>query len=323
MKTGKLTNDQLQRIVLSKLNCKNDVLLSAHIGEDCAALDFGGEACVLSTDPITGAANHIGKLAVHISVNDVASSGARPVAMLVTMLIPVDTTINEVDEVCQEMADTADALGIDIIGGHTEVTDAVNRLVISSTVIGRIASEKLVRGSGARPGDVIIMTKHAALEGTYIIAHDHKHLLDGVLTGDEMNAARQLGEQLSVLEDGMIGARNGASAMHDVTEGGIFGAVYELCDASGCGCRLYQDNIPIRDVTKKICDAIGLDVYRLIGSGSMLITTQNTDEMLGAFKRSGVHAAVIGHITEKERIVMADGTTQPLTPPGTDELFSL
>ena len=256
-----------------KLNYKHDVLLSAGVGEDCAALDFGGEACVLSTDPITGAATHIGKLAVHISVNDVASSGARPVAMLVTMLIPENMTLDEIDIVCGEMADTADGLGIDIIGGHTEITDAVNRLVISSTVIGRIASEKLIRSSGARPGDAIIMTKHAALEGTYIIAHDHKHLLNDALTDAEMEDARILGQQLSVLDDGMIGAQNGATAMHDVTEGGVFGAAYELCDASGCGCHLYQDDIPVRDVTNKICHALGLNVYRLIGSGSMLITT--------------------------------------------------
>ena len=97
MKIGKLSNDQLRRIVLTKLNNKHDVLLGADVGEDCAALDFGGEACVLSTDPITGACENIGALAVHISTNDIASSGARPVAMLVTMLIPPHFTLDDVE----------------------------------------------------------------------------------------------------------------------------------------------------------------------------------------------------------------------------------
>ena len=323
MKIGKLTNDQLRRIVLSKLNQKHDVLLSAGVGEDCAALDFGGEACVMSTDPITGASANIGRLAVHISANDVASSGARPIAMLVTMLIPPGCTLNDIEHVCSEMAEEADALDIDIIGGHTEVTDAVNRIVISSTVFGRIASDKLVRSGGAQPGDDIVMTKDAAIEGTYIIACEHEGRLSGLLSGEELDAARQMGDMLSVLQDGIIGAQCGATAMHDVTEGGIFGAVYEMCDASGCGCCLYQDDIPVCDVTRKICDAMGINVYRLIGSGSMVITTPDSAQMIEVLSKSGIKGSVIGRITAEGRHVLFGGQSCDLAPPEKDELFSV
>lgn len=323
MKIGKLTNDQLRSVVLSKLTRKHDVLLGADIGEDCAALDFGGEACVMSTDPITGASANIGTLAVHISANDVASSGARPTAMLITMLIPPHLTLGDIERVCADMAKTADELDIDIIGGHTEVTDAVSRIVISTTVFGRIASDKLIRSSGAQPGDDIVMTKYAAIEGTYIISNDHMDKLDGVLSEGELDEARRLIGSLSVLDEGMIGAACGVSAMHDVTEGGVLGAVHELCDASGCGCLLYRDDISVLGATRKICDTLNLDVYRLIGSGSMLITTPDSAALLKALSQSGINAAVIGRMSAEGRNVMSNGVTETLLPPGKDELFSL
>ncbi len=125
MKIGKLTNEMLKELVLDKLKVSTDALLQSGVGEDCAALDFGGQACVLSTDPITGAVDNIGALAVHVSGNDVASSGAQPTAILVTLLTPPDKQIADIQKVIDDLIETSDKLGIDIIGGHTEVTDAL------------------------------------------------------------------------------------------------------------------------------------------------------------------------------------------------------
>lgn len=323
MKIGKLTNEQLKSIVLSKLQVKHDVLLRSGVGEDCAALDFSGEACVLSTDPITGATKNIGQLAISISCNDVASSGAQPEAALVTLLIPPHSTIEEIEHVVEGLTSEADAQGIDIIGGHTEVTDAVTRIVASITVIGRISSSKLVKSSGAKPGDSIIMTGYAATEGTYIIASERRDSLEHLLSEDDKNVLETLGSNISVVKEGIIAGNLGATAMHDVTEGGIFGAVYELCEASGVGCNLYKENIPVRDITKKICSHFGIDLYRLIGSGSMLITTNNADTILHELGTADIIASVIGTITDSGVSIIDNGNKLPLDPPRNDELFSI
>jgi hydrogenase expression/formation protein HypE len=323
MNIGKLTNEQLKNIVLSRLHPKREALLRSGVGEDCAALDFGGEACVLSTDPLTGATENVGSLAVHISCNDVASSGARPEAMLVTLLIPPDKTLADVQRVVDELTSTADALDIDIIGGHTEVTDAVTRIVVSTTVIGRIGSDKIITSSGAKPGDEIIMTGYAATEGTYIIANDLRHRISGILTDGDDKALESLQGHISVIKEGMIGGRLGASAMHDVTEGGVFGAVYEMCEASGVGCDLYAEMIPFRDVTRKICSLLGINPYRLIGSGSMLIVTADSKAMLSELSANGINAAVIGKVTDSDICVIENGRREILPPPKQDELFSL
>lgn len=323
MNTGKLTNEQLKSVVLSRLRPKREVLLRSGVGEDCAALDFNGEACVLSTDPLTGATENAGSLAVHISCNDVASSGAQPEAMLVTLLIPPDKTLDDIEQVVDELASTADALGIDIIGGHTEVTDAVKRIVISTTVIGRTKSERLITSGGARPGDDIIMTGYAATEGTYIIANEYRQRLKGLLTGEDEKAVEALGSRISVIREGVLAGRLGVSAMHDVTEGGVYGAVHEMCEASGAGCDLYAENIPVLDVTRKICSFFGINPLRLIGSGSMLIATPGAQAMLDELKANGIHAAVIGKIAGKDICVIENGKREILAPPKRDELFSL
>ena len=323
MKIGKLTNEQLKKIVLDKLTVKGDVLLKSGVGEDCAALDFSGEACVLSTDPITGAVDNIGALAVHVSGNDVASSGAKPTAILVTLLVPPDKGIEDIQKVVDDLIETSAKLNIDIIGGHTEVTDAVTRVVISTTVIGIVAADKLIKSSGAKVGDDIIMTKHAAIEGTYIIASERKDALSDVLSEEDKLVALNLCNQISVINEGMIAAQNGATAMHDITEGGVYGAVHELCEASDVGCVLYSSKIPILGVTQKICDHFGINANRLIGSGSMLITTSNSEEMIKALSDAGISATVIGHTISSGMNVIEGDKTMILTPPQRDELFSI
>jgi hydrogenase expression/formation protein HypE len=323
MRIGKLTNEQLKSIVLSKLRIKRDVLLRSGVGEDCAALDFNGEACVMSTDPITGATKDLGRLAIDISCNDVASSGAHPEAALVTLLIPPNCTIEEIEKVIEELTREADEQDIDIIGGHTEVTDAVTRIIASTTVIGRIRSASLIRSSGAKPGDSIIMTGYAATEGTYIIASERRDSLKHILTESDEKTIEKLGTRLSVVKEGIAAGRLGAAAMHDVTEGGVYGAVFELCEASGAGCELYKEKIPMLDVTKKICAHFGLDPYKLIGSGSMLITSNRPDSMKSGLDKEGIDAAVIGRITDKGIYVIENGNRLPLDPPGADELFSV
>lgn len=323
MRVGKLTNEQLKDIVLSKLHPKGDALLRSGIGEDCAAIDFNGTACVMSTDPITGATENIGKLAVNISCNDVATSGARPSAMLVTMLIPPDKTLSDIEKVVCQLTEEADKLGIDIIGGHTEVTDAVNRIVISTTVIGKIESGMIIKSSGANIGDAVIMTGYTALEGTYIIANERKGQLKEILSNEDLNAVASLGSKISVVDEGMTAAACGATSMHDITEGGVLGAVYELCEASGTGCVISKENIPILDVTKKICGFLKLDPYRLIGSGSMIITVKDPEPMLKQFKSKRLNAVCIGRITEKGIYLEENAKLFAIAPPEADELFSI
>ena len=322
MKEGKIPPELLKSLVFNNIKVRNEeVILRPEIGEDCAAIDFGSHACVLSTDPITGAVKNAGALAIHISCNDVAASGVRPVGIMITILAPPEAAEGDIRRVMEEAGEAASKLGVEIIGGHTEVTSAVNRIVISTTALGKVRKDRIVRSSGAKAGDDVIMTKWAGLEGTSIIASDKGKELEAVLTPEEIESARSFIDNISVVEEGVTAGEFGANSMHDVTEGGILGAAWEIAESSGKGIDIYIDKIPVREVTKKICSFYGIDPYRLISSGSMLITASKGAELAKLLEKKRIPAAIIGRITEAGRNIIRNGNISLLNPPDTDEIY--
>ncbi len=324
MKSGKLPSDVLEKRILSSFRFKREeVLVRSKVGEDCSVLDFGEYACVVSTDPITGASNEIGRLAVHISCNDVAANGVEPFGLLFTILAPEGTTLEVLQDIVRQAAEEAASLKVEIIGGHTEITPAVNRIVVSTTAIGRAAKDRVVTSSGAKPGDYIILTKWAGLEGTAIIAHDFEKRLRGRMDDALLESAQAMMGHISVVKEGMMAGETGATAMHDVTEGGVLGALWELAEASGVGLRIYRDKIPVRPETRAICEELGLNPLKLISSGCMLISCRDGQGMLEALNREGIPASIIGEVVVEGRTLVDGEREVPIDPPESDELYKV
>ena len=324
MNIGKLPNSLLEKIVIDPINNhsvnRKEVLLKPSIGEDCAALNLGENICLLSTDPITGAVADIGKLAVNINTNDIASSGGEPIGLMVTALLPASITEEEISHIITDLYKEAEKVNVAILGGHTEITDAVNKPVLSCTVVGK--TNKLIPSGGAKIGDSVIMTKYAAMEGTSIFASDKRDKLKGI-DSSIIEKAKNLGNSLSVIAEGRIGSELGANAMHDVTEGGILGACWEIADCSGVGIEVYEDKIPVLEETKIICNKLGVDYLRLISSGSMLIVCSNGVEMLSALEKAGIVASIIGKIVEEGKWFISNGEKTVLGEPTSDELYKV
>ena len=325
MKIGKLSNRDLQHLVLDRLPKSNRFVTSGPaVGQDCAAIRFGDGQVILSTDPITGASSDIGRLAVMVNVNDIAACGIRPTALLLTIIAPPDCTTDELGLVIDQAAATAEKMNVSIVGGHTEVSDAVNRMVISSTAIGFTYGNQIIRSCDAIAGDTLIMTKTAGLEGTVILAADQAERLQEHLSAEEFLEARELFDQISVLEEGSCGADLGVHAMHDATEGGILGAVWEIAEASGVGCIVEADKIPVHPLTEKICRILELDALRLIASGSMIMATSDPEILVTELTVRGINSKIIGRLTEnRDRILMLEGKELELPPPGSDELYKM
>ncbi len=319
MKLGKLDNDTLERLILDRFKKTRPESSGApRIGMDCAMLDFEGDLIVTSCDPITSAdAKHVGALSVHVNCNDAAAGGAEPVALLVTLLLPPSETEETVAMIAKDLQEAAELAGVDIIGGHTEVTDAVTRVTTCTAVLARTPKAK--RLPGAKVGDEIVMTKWAGLEGAMLIASDHADRLASV-SDETIERARALSRYLSVVPESRIALCNDAHAMHDVTEGGVLGAIWELAMQERLGAVVDLNAVPILPEIKAIADAVGLDPYRLMASGSMLIACEDGARMAAALRDAGIPAAIIGRVTECD-FCFADGT--PFDPPGADELYRL
>ncbi|HHW47095.1 MAG TPA: AIR synthase [Clostridiaceae bacterium] len=325
MEIGKVPNNMLEEIIFGKLKHNRiEVLLRPKIGEDCCAIDFGDNICVISSDPITGTVNEVGRLAVHVSCNDIASCGAEPVGIISTVLLPAGTTEKELDTLVSQMSEAAAELNVEIIGGHTEITTAVNRVVVTSTVLGKIKKDKLVTSSGARPGDSIILTKWAGLEGTAIIAREKEPELIGQIGKEAVDKAKDLINSISVVKEGLIAAEFGATAMHDVTEGGVLGALWEMAKASDVGIMVYEDKIPIKEETLSIAQYFGIDPLKLISSGCMLIACKDGGELVKKLENSGIKATIIGKATEEKKcLLVAKEGTHEIHQPDPDELYKV
>ncbi len=326
LKAGKLDSKLLEEIVFENIKFRRpEVLTRPGIGEDCAVVDFGSYECILSTDPITAAINDIGRLAMHVSCNDVASNGVEPLGIMLAVLLPEGTSEAEINEMMRQAGEVSEELGVEIIGGHTEITAAVNKPVIVSTAIGRGKKWASQNAENMKPGDLIYITKTAGLEGTGIIAWDREDELDGFLTQEELDLAKNLLSKVSVVKEGVLAGRIGTNGMHDVTEGGILGAVWEMCQVAKTGAEVWVDKIPVEEVTKKICDEYDIDYLRLISSGSMMImvSPSRKTEMEKAMSDADIQFTNIGVIKKRdEGICMMIGNEKiEIAPPASDEIY--
>ncbi len=317
MNIGKLSNEKLEELILKKCTSSRVENISApKVGEDCAFLDMGGDLTVLSTDPITAATKHIGRLSVHVNCNDAAAAGADPVGLMVTLLIPPHATEEEVEAIADDLIDEAKRIGVDILGGHTEVTDAVTRFVTNTTVVARVSPN--VRMSGMSEGDDIVMTKYACIEGSVVIASEHRDRLT-TMTDDEIAKLLTLENALSVVPEGRCAIMNGASAMHDITEGGVYGALHEMAHAASCKIVVDPSCVPILPETVKLCEELGLEPMRLLSSGSMLIACKDSETLIKALRGIDIPAVKIACARKGRGLTLPDGTIVP--PPGADEIY--
>ncbi|WP_027399519.1 AIR synthase family protein [Anaerovorax odorimutans] len=328
LKTGKLDSELLKKIVFDNIKYRRkEIITRPGIGEDCAVVDFDEYECVLSTDPITAAVSEIGRLAVHISCNDIASNGIEPLGIMLAVMLPEGTTEAEIDEMMRQAGKASEELGVEIIGGHTEITPAVSKPVIVSTAIGRGKKGASQKAEDMRPGDYIYITKKAGLEGTGIIAYDKKEDVEKLLTKEELEEAKSMLDQVSVVKEGVIAGKIGTAGMHDITEGGVLGAVWEMCDIAKLGAEVWVDKVPVSHITKKVCSHFNIDYLRLISSGCMMIMVhpEMKEELENKITDAGIEISCIGIIKNLEDGVCMiwESKKMEIEPPTSDELYKV
>ncbi|HHW71171.1 MAG TPA: AIR synthase [Clostridiales bacterium] len=323
MDIGKLPNPILHEYVLSKFQHKRDeVLIGPEVGRDCGVIDLGKNLCVVSTDPITAASQNAGYIGVHIACNDIATTGAECVGITLTILAASDSDIDDIEAIVKDVNKAADELSIDILGGHTEVTDSVNRTILSITAIGKVKKEGLIQPKHARIGDSIVMTKWAGMEGTAILAYDKYDSLKEHIPEKLLNEAKSFLNKISVVSEGKIAASLKVHGMHDATEGGIIGALWELSQVMGKSIEIHADDIPIAFVTKEICDIYDMDPLKLISSGTMIIVTPDANKLVAKLEKFGINSSIIGEVIEgTDSYIIRDGERRKIEPPEADHLI--
>lgn len=317
---GKLPNEMLEQILNGFSFEDPALLITAGVGEDIAAVDIRREeVLVLKSDPITFATDAIGHYAVLVNANDITTCGADPRWLLTTLLFPCGITGSEIQHIMHGLNHIASKYGITLCGGHTEITDAVTRPVVVGSLAGTVLKSCLIDKKSMKTGDLLLITKSVAVEGTAIIAREMEHkLLSMGFSDSDVHSCKQFLDHISILEEAGI-ARDigGVTAMHDVTEGGLATAVTELSIAGKHRIRIDMNRIPIFPQTQRICDAFDISPLGLIGSGSLLICCNpNTkDDILTGIRNAGIHATCIGEVLENgEGVVAMDGMKPGIWP---------
>ncbi len=322
LKPGKIPPELLRKLVFSRQGIpREEVVVKPNIGEDTSVLDLGSEMVVVSTDPITGATDRAGWLAVKVAVNDIGASGAEPVCVLVTLLLPEGFTEDDLFALTNDIHEACVEENVAVAGGHSEVTPGLTKPIISVAAIGKTRNRRVLSASGAKVGDDIVVTKWAGLEGTAILAKDFRDVLLAHISEDLVDAASRLMDSVSVTQDGKIAVAHGATGCHDATEGGVLGAIYEVCEASGTGATVDIARIPVLEVTDAIARLTGINPLRLVSSGCLVVTTPNGAELCQVYREHGINAEVVGKITLRERKTVESGKTHELGAPEADELW--
>ncbi len=299
---GKIPAGILARFI-EGLDTDDTVSTGPGVGEDAALIDTGErELYVVTSDPITFATNNIGYYTVLINSNDIATTGGHPRWLSATILFPNGTTEETAQTLLEDLGSACNRSGITLIGGHTEITDAVSRTVVSGTMIGTVERDRVVDKSKMRPGDTILLTKAIAIEGTGLLAFEFADRLSAAgIDTTEIERAKRYSEALSIVEEARTAVDAGnVSAMHDVTEGGIATALSELGKIRGL--EIDADRIPILPEANRFCIALGLDPLGLIGSGNLLIACPEDSEasIVTAVRNIGVDIQPIGRVSERQ-----------------------
>lgn len=319
---GKIPIDVLNATVLKMTGAPSpNIVTPPKAGLDFCAIKLGHGFMVVSADPITGVSSEIGYYAIRVSSNDVATSGNRPQFAETVILLPQESDAAVLAVLAKQIDGAARDIGIAIVGGHTEVTLGLRRPIVVVTVFSFV--EKYVSSQDAQEGDSIMMTKTAGLEGTAAIARELNASELVIPQRVARRASKFLG-RLSVVDEAVASFKTGqVNAMHDCTEGGVLGAVYEMSLASGLGFELKESSVPVAPETKTVCGRLGLDPLKLIGSGSLLISVRNGKEEKVQSALSGVcEVTAVGHFTRRKRVLLrADGSESKVLSAPEDELW--
>lgn len=313
---GKLPNGLLDRFLDHLFIEDPDLLIAPGVGEDTAATDIAkNEVLVLKSDPITFATDAVGRYAVLVNANDIATAGATPRWLMTTLLFPPETTGSSIWLTMDELNRISSKYNITLCGGHTEITDAVTRPVVIGSLVGTVARKDLIDKSNMRPGDKVLMTKAVAVEGTAIIAREFENRLKAMNVSDQkIQNSRRLLDQISIMEEARLAvSTGGVSAMHDVTEGGLATALFELSEAGGYGISVDMDAIPVFPETEDICRLLDISPLGLIGSGTLLICCRpnQSKKMMGTLLNEGIRVTCIGEVMDQEAGINAHTQAGP------------
>ena len=333
MKLGKVSEVCLKRSVLRQLKTKREeVICGAGIGADCAIFSYPmgelsavcvQEAAVMTRrknvclEPFMTLAQLIQKCA-----NNLAADRAEPVAVLIALLLPETAEETELKELMREAEEKCGELFLEIAGGQTRVTAAVKCPVATVTCLGKLTGERAYATKAVKPGQDVVVSKWIGLQGTALLAKRYKEKLLARYPAYFVEEAASFDRYQTILPEAATAMKSGVCAMRDVSEGGIFGALWELAESAGVGLTIDMKKLPLRQETVEVCECCNVNPYLLLSGGSLLMTADDGAALAEALAAAKIPATVVGKVTDgNDRILVNDGEIRYLDRPQRDGIW--
>lgn len=333
MQVGKASYNVLKRSILRPIHTRgNQILRGCGIGVDSSALQLVEDGAVIHNAPGSGVlvmatgnmvlkSEQACKYVIYRVANDLAVSGAKLETIQVSLTIPISMSEQKLNRWMKKMDQVCAELDVTITGGHTAISPAVTMPVLSVTGIGR---ERYFTPQKAKPGMDLVMTKYTGMEGTILLAIEKEEELHERYTYDFIHGAKQMMQDLSVLPETLIAGQHGVTAMHNLSEGGVLGALWEMMDGAKTGMEVYLKKIPIRQETVEICEFFGLNPYQILSGGSVLMAAEDGNAVVRSLEKKGIAATVIGTLTDQnDRILLNGEERRYLDRPQPDEIYKI
>lgn len=342
MKIGIISENVFKRSILQQIKTKREeVLIGAGPGEDCAVFSFSGEpdgsvvvSCVRESAVETDKRKTAGVEAVPVSyllmdgVNVLAACGAEAVAATLGILLPADAEEEMLRELMTEAEKTCAGQGIQLAQARGRVTSAVTEPCATITVYGKAAAgaahmaEAYHTAKCAKPGHDIVVSKWVGLEGTVLLARRHRESLLERYPAWLVERAEAFDQYLSAVPEAAVAMKSGVCAMHLISEGGILAALWELAEGAGVGLTIDLKKLPIRQETVEICNHCNVNPYGLLSGGSFLMTSADGPGLVAALEAAGVCAVIVGKVTDSnDRLILNEDEVRYLDRPREDSIY--
>jgi hydrogenase maturation factor len=335
MKTGKLDIDVLKKLLERYAILDPQVVIGPKIGEDAAVIDLGkgtDHYWVVTSDPITFTTEEIGYYGVVVNINDIATRGAIPKWFLATLLFPEEgSDMRFIKKIFRQIHDACHRFKISFIGGHTEITPGIRRMILSGHMIGEVKKDRLVKTSGARVGDLLFLVKGVCIEGTSIIARERESelLARGVAASLIQRAKNFIFKPgIDVLQAAHIACKSASvHSMHDPTEGGLINGIVEMALASEKEIEVDLEKVLIYEESRILCQKFGLNPLGVIASGALLLTVPPSDlsTLQKSFRKASIPIQAIGQVKKGRARVLAieEKGSKELEPLPRDEILKI
>jgi len=332
---GKPSPMRLDRLLSGSYgNPSSKLLVGPGPGLDAAVLDIGnGQVMAIAEDPIFPAPKLpleiMGQFTVHIGASDVAVTGIKPQFLTYTLLLPGTSSETDARQLIRSISETAETLGITIVGGHTGWYDVVNVPIVGGvTVWGLAPYDQWISPGGAQSGDVILMTKGPSIEAAALLTVLYRDKLEGKLDTSTLEKLCRRVDEITVVDDALIAFRiGGIHAMHDATEGGVLGGLWEMHASSGLPIRVDLDSVPVPEDIQALTDALNFDPWKAISEGTLLaaVNPHYVKQVTQAWGKAGIDHSTLGTFDKslKEYILVRNGREQELPEPDIDPFWDL